>query len=65
MLDLTPTASPTRIVSTIPGVPESLARALDRRRRLTRQLQSFRAIDRGPVVRIVPILTEPAGPGPA
>ncbi len=47
MLNVTPTNGPMRLAPPIPGVPDSQARALDRRRRLHSQLQSFRAIDRG------------------
>jgi hypothetical protein len=65
MLNLTPTNSPTRLVVSIPGVPEDQARALDRRRRLNRQLQSFFATDRDPTVKVTPPINERAEPIPA
>jgi hypothetical protein len=42
MLNIHSNASSSRVPSPIPGVPDSQARALDRRLRLHRQLQSFR-----------------------
>ena len=65
MLNLIPTANPNRIATPIPGVPESQARALDRRRRLNRQLRSFKAIDRAPAIKPAPPISGPAGPDPA
>ncbi len=64
MLNLTPTSSPTRLVAPIRGVPEDQARALDRRRRLNRQLQSFLATERVPAEKLPPVLNEPAEPAP-
>jgi hypothetical protein len=42
MLNIHQVPSPKRLPSPIPGVPDSQARALDRRLRLHRQLRSFR-----------------------
>jgi hypothetical protein len=70
MLNIHSMSSPSRVPPPIPGVPASQARALDRRIRLHRQLQSFR----GPRLADLPSLNEtgnaatgfnePAGPGP-
>jgi hypothetical protein len=65
MLNILPTNSPIRLATPIPGVPEAQARALDRRRRLNRQLLSFKAIDRAREAPIASPLIEPALPIPA
>jgi hypothetical protein len=65
MLNITPTDSQTRFVAPIPGVPDSQARALDRRRRLNQQLQSFLATERVLPVIVTPSLDEPAERVPA
>ncbi len=41
MRDLRPFQNSTRLPASIPGIPDSLARALDRRHRLDRQMRSF------------------------
>ena len=70
MRDFRPIHSPTRLPASIPGVPDSLARALDRRHRLDRQLRSFVGPHRtGATNPIAPgelaAVTFEAGPGPA
>jgi hypothetical protein len=65
MVQLPPTTGPTRLVAPIPGVPETQAKALDRRRRLHRQLLSFKATERATEANLSPPITEPAAPDPA
>ena len=57
--------SPTRIPAPIPGVPESQAKALDRRLRLHRQMQSFRRPQRTEPAHPVRMAIDPAGPARA
>jgi hypothetical protein len=59
MMNIYSNSSPPRIPSPISGVPDSQARALDRRLRLHQQLQSFR-MPRGADSSGLP---EPGGPG--
>ena len=65
MLNLHSTGTASRIPAPIPGVPESQARALDRRLRLHRQLQSFRRAQRAEPANPSTKLNDLAGPGPA
>jgi hypothetical protein len=70
MLNSHPNNNQVRIPTPIPGVPEAQARALDRRRRLHRQLRSFGPMGRlettGPLgAHRSANINDPAGPGPA
>lgn len=65
MPHLKPNPNEPRYVAPIPGVPDAQAQALDRRRRLDRQHQGFRSLERVHGEKITPPLTEPAGQGPA
>ncbi len=64
MLQFHPNATHSRYVAPIPGVPESQARALDRRLKLNRQLQEFRGDSRGGFIRTPPFVNAQAGPAP-
>lgn len=71
MRDFRPIPNPTRLPASIPGVPDSLTKALDRRHRLDRQLRSFVGPHRnGTTDPIAPgdplaVTSGEAGPGPA
>lgn len=60
-----PQSSPTsaRPIATIPGVPDPLAKVLDRRLRLRRQLLAFRGPDRAAIAVRGRVLNDLAGPG--
>ena len=64
MLHHHPSPGTTRLPAPIPGVPESQAKALDRRLRLHRQMQSFRRPRHGEPTNPLKLIIEPAGPGP-
>ncbi len=71
MRDFRPISHPTRLPAPVPGVPDSQARALDRRHRLDRQLRSFMGPHRNgstdPTTSGAPfaVTSVEAGPGPA
>ena len=67
MPNVLPMGQPARYTAPIPGVPDSQARALDRRHRLDSQLRSFQGPHRGEQARPESpfAVTEEAGPGPA
>jgi hypothetical protein len=65
MFSLPPGSGPPRVVARIPGVPDDLARALDRRLRLDRQHQRFRVADRSQEIPASSTLNGRAEPGPA
>jgi hypothetical protein len=65
MRQLHSSASHARYVLPIPGVPESQARALDRRVKLHRQLESFRGLPRVDLTQTPLIVNDQAGPAQA
>jgi hypothetical protein len=58
-----PSSGPPRLVVPIPGVPDEQTRALDRRWRLHRQLQTFRGPVRAEPKGAEIVLIDPAEPG--
>ena len=62
MLALHPSTHPSRLVVAPPGVPESHARALDRRHCLHRQMESFRSPAQARSGGMARSLSGPGGP---
>lgn len=65
MLNFHPNSQQTRLPAPIPGVPDSQAKALDRRLRLHRQMQSFRRSQADNSTNPVKTVNDPDGPGQA